>query len=234
MRRAFALIACASLVAFAARTGHAQSPCRVLDPEIASSYKGTCKDGFADGYGEAVGHAAEYKGEFRAGRKHGQGTKVWVSGDRYEGAFVDDMRHGTGRYVWSPRGRSAGEKYSGEYRRDMRDGNGTYEWPSGDRYVGPWKRDLPTGPLTPMMAARVIAERAAMQAMSVPGTRVCRSVTFGIASRDVIKGEVITADDPYIRVRIVDPGGQVHIVDGIPLERGTAVRSLPIDWSPCG
>lgn len=231
MRCRFLLIIYAAVL-FAATGVRAQAPCRVLDPELAGAYAGGCKDGQADGYGEASG-AAEYKGEFRAGRKHGKGTKVWASGDRYEGDFAEDMKHGSGRYIWGPGGRSAGERYAGEYRNDMREGIGTYEWPSGDRYEGPWRKDLPTGPLTKMMMARIVAERAAMQAVGSPGSRVCREVIFGIANRDVIRGEVIKIDDPFVVVRIVDPGQQVHLIDRIPYERGVVVRSSPLDWELC-
>lgn len=231
MKRRVRLIFCAVL-SFAATSVVAQAPCRVLDPELAGAYAGGCKDGLANGYGEASG-SAEYKGEFRAGRKHGKGTKVWASGDRYEGNFADDMKHGTGRYVWGSGVRSSGERYAGEYRNDMREGIGTYEWPSGDRYEGAWRRDLPIGPLTKMMMARIVAERAAMQAVGIPGSRICREVTFGIANRDVIRGEIIKVDDPFVVVRIIDPGLQVHLVNRISYDRGVVVRSTPLEWEPC-
>src|SRR5688500_16617172 len=59
---------------------HAQSPCRVLDPELQGSYRGPCVNGLAEGEGAASG-AAEYRGSFRGGRKHGHGVKTWPNGD---------------------------------------------------------------------------------------------------------------------------------------------------------
>jgi len=78
----------AALMLFAPGAG-AQAACRVLDSELAGTYQGGCKDGFAQGYGEAKG-TAEYRGDFRAGRKHGQSVKIWPSGDRYSGSWEND------------------------------------------------------------------------------------------------------------------------------------------------
>ena len=62
---------------FAALSGTASAQtCRVLDPELQGSYKGGCNAGLAEGYGEARG-SAEYRGGFSAGRKHGNGIKIW-------------------------------------------------------------------------------------------------------------------------------------------------------------
>ena len=50
---------------------HAQmalSPCKVQDPELQGTYRGTCANGAAEGTGEAWG-IAYYRGEFKAGRK---------------------------------------------------------------------------------------------------------------------------------------------------------------------
>lgn len=210
----------------------AQQPCRVVDPEIVGSYKGGCQNGLAEGFGEATG-ISTYRGDFRAGRKHGKGIKTWPTGDWYDGEFADDRKHGLGRYVWGSLSLFAGEIYSGTYVDDLREGHGTYTWPSGDRYSGPWLRDQPSGPLTPMMIARIVAESAALQSIGRPGVRVCRSVVFGLGNRDIVRGEVVSVKLPFIEVRVVDPGRQVHVVHGILLDHGVIILSRLIDWAPC-
>lgn len=88
-----ALAAALAVAAMAGLGASAQTACRVLDPNLAGTYKGGCKDGLAEGYGEAKG-AAEYRGEFRGGRKHGVGTYVWPAGDTYSGPWANDEATG--------------------------------------------------------------------------------------------------------------------------------------------
>lgn len=210
----------------------AQPACRVLDPELAATYQGGCKDGLAEGYGEARG-TAEYRGDFHAGRKHGKGVKAWPSGERYEGEFVEDRKEGSGKYTWSPRGPSAGESYSGAYLNDLRHGHGVYEWPSGDRYAGPWANDAITGMPTRAMIARARAKTETLAAVAQPGVRVCRALLVGIAVRDWIRGEVIAVEADRIQVRIDDPGRQPHLIDGRPLAKDMTFWSAAAEWTPC-
>lgn len=207
--------------------------CVVLDPELQGSYVGGCKDGLAEGYGEATG-MAEYKGGFRAGRKHGKGTKTWPSsGDRYEGEFSDDRKEGFGTYTWGPRSVWAGEKYSGGYLNDRRDGSGVYEWPSGDRYAGTWKNNVITGKPTPRMFARARAYGEAAVAVGIPGTKVCREMTVGIGTRDRVRGTVMTVEADKIVVRIDDAGRFQHTIANSPTGKGGIVRDAPQYWTPC-
>ena len=206
--------------------------CKVLDPELQGSYSGGCKDGLAEGYGEAKG-TAEYRGGFQAGRKHGRGTKVWPSGDRYEGELVEDRKEGVGTYIWSPRGPWAGERYSGGYLADRRHGFGTYTWPTGDVYAGPWERDVPVGPPTPAMLERARAEKELELALGRTGTKVCRELTVGISERDRIQGVVVETAPGKIAVRIDDPGRFAHTLNGIELRRGTVVWDALSQWTPC-
>lgn len=67
----------------------AQPVCKVVDPELQAKYAGGCQNGLAEGVGEASG-SARYEGEFKAGRKHGIGTKTWPDGDRYTGEWKHD------------------------------------------------------------------------------------------------------------------------------------------------
>lgn len=227
-----ALLAClAAAVLFPLGAG-AQTACRVLDPELAGTYQGGCKDGLAEGDGEAKG-TAEYRGGFHAGRKQGRGVKTWPSGDRYEGEFVADRKEGTGTFTWSARGPSAGESYSGAWRNDLRHGYGVYEWPSGDRYAGEWADDAIAGMPTPMMIARARAKTETLIAVAKPGVKVCRALTVGIAVRDWIRGEVIAVDAARIEVRIDDPGRQPHVIDSRPLVKGMSFWSEAEAWRPC-
>ncbi|MDP2239478.1 MAG: hypothetical protein Q8K18_04855 [Burkholderiales bacterium] len=186
----------------------------------------------AEGYGEAKG-AAEYKGGFRAGRKHGKGTKTWPSGDRYAGDFVDDRKEGEGTYIWGPRSAWAGEKYSGSYLNDRRHGLGVYEWPSGDRYAGPWKNDVITGPMTPMMMARAraYAERAA--AVGKEGARVCRDMIVGSVTHDWVRGTVMEVKGEKIAVRIDDAGRFPHVISDLVISKGDTVWDALQSWIPC-
>jgi hypothetical protein len=209
------------------------SNCVVLDPELQGSYIGGCRDGLAEGYGEAIG-AAEYKGGFRAGRKHGKGTKIWPSsGDRYEGEFSDDRKEGAGTYIWGPRSASAGEKYTGGFLNDRRDGSGIYEWPSGDRYAGTWKNDIITGQPTPQMFVRARAYGELAAAVGIPETKVCREMTVGIGTRDWVRGTVLTVEADKIVVRIDDAGRFQHTIAGSPIGKGGIVRDAPQFWTPC-
>jgi hypothetical protein len=210
-----------------------QVPCRVLDLEIAATYKGGCKDGLAEGHGEAAGPDAQYRGEFRAGRKHGKGIKRWKNGDQYEGAFVEDRKEGNGTYTWGPNGAAAGERYSGEYRGDRRHGYGIYTWPSGDRYAGTWDNDTITGAPTPGMLSRARSQKEADAAIAGSGSKVCRWLQIGISEEDLIIGEVIDTKQGEIEVRIQTPGRFRNSLNGVDLSRGTVVWDSVRAWSPC-
>ncbi len=246
------VLACFAAVALVPLFASAQSACRVLDPELAGTYQGGCKDGLAEGEGAvkntigtegavkntgegtgAVRGTAEYHGMFRAGRKHGKGVKTWLSGDRYEGDFVEDRKEGIGKYTWSTRGPSAGESYVGAYRNDLRHGEGVYVWPSGDRYAGPWENDAISGTPTPMMIARARAKTEVLAAVGKPGVKVCRALLVGIAVRDWIRGEVMALDADRISVRIDDPGRQPHVIGDRPLVKGMILWSAAAEWTPC-
>ena len=213
--------------------GQVPAKCVVLDPELQGSYAGGCQNGLAEGYGEATG-AAEYKGGFRAGRKHGKGTKIWPStGDRYEGDFSGDLKQGVGTYTWGPRSAWAGEKYSGNYLGDRRDGFGAYEWPGGDRYAGAWKNDVITGQPTPKMFARAREYGEIAAAVANPGAKVCREMTVGIATRDWVRGTVIGVEAGKIVVRIDDAGRFQHAILNRPIGKDDVVSDALQHWIPC-
>ena len=206
--------------------------CVVLDPELQGRYFGGCKDGLAEGYGQAIG-TAEYKGGFKAGRKNGKGTKTWPSGDRYEGDFVDDRKQGKGTYTWGPRSAWAGEKYSGSYVGDRRQGFGVYEWPGGDRYAGPWKNDVITGPMTPKMMARTRAYAELAAAVGKRGAEVCRNMIVGSVTDDWVRGTVTEVQGERIAVRIDDPGRFPHVISDRAISKGDTVWDELQFWTPC-
>jgi hypothetical protein len=205
--------------------------CRVLDPELQTSYSGACVDGLAEGFGYASG-TAEYRGEFKAGRKHGKGDKSWPSGDRYEGGFAEDRKEGTGVYTWG-RGPWAGERYEGAYLQDLRHGFGVYRWPSGDVYAGPWERDIATGPPTPMMQARAKFEEEARLAVAKEGQKLCRRMPIGIALSEWVRGTVVAISGERVGVRIDEPGLHPHVIANVELRRGDVVWDAPQGWTPC-
>ena len=182
----------------------AAQDCGVLDPELKGYYAGPCKDGLAEGEGIARG-TAEYRGGFRAGKKHGQGVKVWPNGDRYEGGFAEDRREGRGKYSWG-RGPWAGESYEGPYVNDKRHGEGEYRWPSGDVYRGRFAEDNFAGYATPMMLARSRFEEEAKRGVGKEGQKVCREMPIGIAHGEWIRGVVVGISGEQVGVRVDEPG----------------------------
>ena len=80
-----------------------------------------------------------YSGQWRNDRRNGQGTQIYLSGDRYEGEWRDDQRSGRGTMHWS------GGLYEGEWRNDKRNGEGSETYRTGSRYIGEFVDDLPSG-----------------------------------------------------------------------------------------
>jgi hypothetical protein len=204
--------------------------CKVLDPELQSSYAGPCVSGLAEGEGRASG-IAEYDGGFKAGMKHGHGVKRWPNGDRYEGEFAADRKEGRGIYTWG-RGPWQGERYEGDYANDRRHGAGKYTWPTGDVYHGPWVEDRIAGFATPMMLAQRKHAEEAMKAVGRVGQKVCREMPVGIAHSEWIRGVVAGVDEGRVGVRITYPGDR-HVVAGVVLEEGDVVWDQPTAWAPC-
>ena len=212
---------------------HAQAPaCRVLDPELAESYTGGCKDGLAEGFGEARG-VARYSGELKAGRPHGKGIKTWPTGDRYEGDFVEGRKEGTGMYTWGRRSPWAGQRYTGGFLYDMRDGYGVYEWPKGERYVGEWKNDRFLGQPTRGTALRARSQAELVAAVGRVGAKVCREIEAGVGVLDILRGTVTKVQGETVSVRIDQPGKADHTIGGIVVKKGMVVTEPLRGWLPC-
>ena len=93
--------------------------------------------------GDGVIQGAEfgrYEGGLENGVAHGQGTRLYKSGERYEGAWRDGARHGEGE-VTSPRG----WLYRGEFAEDVFFGQGRSEWRNGDWHEGAYRGGLRHG-----------------------------------------------------------------------------------------
>jgi len=133
---ALALTLCAASAAWAEG---AVSPgaCKVRDPDLAGSYRGGCKDGWAEGSGQARGKDS-YVGEFTAGYPNGTGSYRWANGDVYDGDWRDDQRTGHGEFTWAN-----GNYYDGEWLNSKRNGHGIYYWTNGTVYNGEWRDDAP-------------------------------------------------------------------------------------------
>jgi hypothetical protein len=217
----------AGLVACSSAAGQT---CKVLDPELQSSYAGPCLNGLAGGEGRASG-IATYEGGFKAGRKHGYGVKAWPNGDRYEGSFADGKKEGQGKYSWG-RGPWRGETYEGGYVDDKRHGEGIYRWPTGDVYRGPWKDDQIAGYATQMMLAQRKHAQEAMKAVGKEGQAVCREMPVGIALSEWIRGVVVGVSGDQVGVRVEQPGNR-HVVAGVELRAGDIVWDKPTAWIPC-
>ena len=98
-------------------------------------WKGACTGGKATGEGRAVWKTARgedsYEGGYRQGRKHGQGTAVWLGGRTYSGEWRNGKRHGEGTE------RSAdGSRYEGRWKDGRKHGRGARILPNGKRYEG--------------------------------------------------------------------------------------------------
>ena len=81
-----------------------------------------------------------YVGEWMHGKRHGQGTLTFASGNKYVGEFKDGKRHGYGTYSFVN-----GNKYIGEFSEDLFSGQGTMTYTGGDKYVGEWKNGVANG-----------------------------------------------------------------------------------------
>ena len=76
-----------------------QEDCKVLQKNIAETYKGECKKGLAHGKGYAKG-IDEYEGSFKKGYPDGEGTYKYSDGSVYIGSFKKGKREGYGTYTF--------------------------------------------------------------------------------------------------------------------------------------
>ena len=83
---------------------------------------------------ELAAVSSSYVGEFKEGKRHGNGTYIYINGDKYVGEFKDNKRHGHGTYH-----HTSGNKYVGEYKDGKKHGQGTVTFANGDKFVGTFR-----------------------------------------------------------------------------------------------
>lgn len=220
----------ASLALCLAANARAEN-CRVVDPELLGEYHGGCADGLADGYGVAVG-ISRYEGSFVAGKKHGQGVKVWPNGDRFAGGFKDDKRDGNGLYRWGTGSKWSGDFYLGNYFNDNRHGWGAYEWANGDRFEGEWKEDLRYG-YSAMEIQRQRTKAAWAAYLSGGSSPVCAEIPQGLASRVSVSGTAEGLAEERLNLRILHVDATaLTVTAGIPAV-GESVSLAYSEAYPC-
>ncbi len=90
--------------------------CKVLKPEISTSYSGDCKKGLASGKGIAAG-IDKYEGKFKEGLPHGAGIYRYANGDIYEGDFKEGKKNGNGKFTFKFLGKDS--TYTGIWKEDQ-------------------------------------------------------------------------------------------------------------------
>lgn len=106
-------------------------------------YHGQWHRGLYDGHGKEtygpddVNHLKEYDGVLKNGKRHGEGTMTWTSGERHHGTWLNDVICKYGVREWA-----SGEVYAGEWRDNEMHGLGVKWDADGKRtYCGRWEHD---------------------------------------------------------------------------------------------
>ena len=82
-----------------------------------------------------IGRVSAIKG----GKKHGEGTETFVSGDKYVGQYKDSKRDGEGTWTFAD-----GGKYDGQFKDDKMHGLGKYTRANGTvLHDGEFENGLP-------------------------------------------------------------------------------------------
>ncbi len=93
------------------------------------------------GHGTLLFHSGDrYEGQWKQDRMHGEGTYAFADGDKYVGQWKDSKMHGRGTYFYA-----SGDKYTGRFANDVKDGSGTYIFKNGDRWEGTYLQDKKHG-----------------------------------------------------------------------------------------
>ena len=99
--------------------------------------EGYWKDGELHGRGRGIDcGGAYYIGEYKEGKRNGEGTKYYATGDKwYEGGWKNDRYYGQGTLY-----ATNGDKYTGQWDGDYK-GQGEINYTDGTKYKGYWDRD---------------------------------------------------------------------------------------------
>merc|ERR1712142_1445505 len=73
----------------------------------------------------------EYYGDVENGKRHGQGTYTWTTGDKFKGKWEAGIRNGVGFLKYTK-----GTKYEGQWKNDEPEGRGIITWSHGIRFKG--------------------------------------------------------------------------------------------------
>ena len=73
----------------------------------------------------------EYYGDVENGKRHGQGTYTWTTGDKFKGKWEAGIRNGVGFLKYTK-----GTKYEGQWKNDEPEGRGIITWSHGIHFKG--------------------------------------------------------------------------------------------------
>mmetsp|Transcript_99126 Transcript_99126/g.289235 ORF Transcript_99126/g.289235 Transcript_99126/m.289235 type:complete len:249 (-) Transcript_99126:100-846(-) len=104
-----------------------------------STYRGQAVDGKRHGQGTWTYPSGEYDGQWKHDLQDGYGRQVWADGRSFAGQFSEGAFHGRGRMEWRAT-RTGTMYYEGEYVRDVKHGQGRFVWADGRFYDGEWRR----------------------------------------------------------------------------------------------
>lgn len=108
------------------------------------SYFGEWQNGMYHGYGELVfnndSKFTRYKGFFRNNRFDGKGVLQFRDGGIYEGSFLQGLKHGEGKRIWS-----SGNIFDGIWSDDMMVKGTYFNKEHCSTYVGPFSKDRKHG-----------------------------------------------------------------------------------------
>ncbi len=79
--------------------------------------------------------------------------------------------------------------------------------------------------------SRAYVEHAS--AVAIPGIKVCRSTTIGIATQDWIRGTVTEVAGQKIAVRIEAPGRSAQVPSAPQIKTGDVIWDDLRSWTPC-
>lgn len=182
-------------------------PCKVLDPEVQLSYKGSCVEGLAEGQGVARGlEGAFYQGGFKAGLASGYGVKLYPNGDAYAGQWYQGYKHGEGMYEYGEQSPWRGDKYVGQWQLDQRHGQGSYSfYPTGEAFNAQWDQGQTDTEASPLLIRRQRTVEVLGPVIGQVGVQVCSVLTDGALPQRVAYGQVVNVQEDRIQVRVDTP-----------------------------
>ena len=104
------------------------------------SYEGDWVYGKREGEGTLIWNSGErFVGEWKNDTREGYGVDYYTDGSVYEGYWLNDKRHGKGKITFASNDSFNRKYYDGEWLNGVRQGTGTMVWNDGAKYVGGWK-----------------------------------------------------------------------------------------------